>query len=418
MNICLVSQEYPPDTALGGIGTQTWNKARTLAILGHTVHVLSCGHSKSETVSTETDRGITVHRMPPPGEWGEERFSLYDPAAYWLGYSWSVLRELERLTRSTRFDLINFPEYGAEGFAFQLNRSRWNWVPIVVQLHGPVTMFAERIGWPEADSSLGRVGGFMEGTSITLADSLMASSANIADFAAAKYGVARDSIDVVHCGVDCTIFSPPPEDSGRGRHPTVLFVGNITPSKGLGVVFEAVLRLRAKYPDVRLHILGKDAEGEFARTLRKRAQLEGAEANLVFGGFVGERDRLPEFYREADVFCSPAHHEVGVANVYVEAMACGCPVVASTTGGAPEAVIHEQTGLLVPPSDVLATTAALDRILGDVALRRRLGSSGRQRAEAYFAIDKYIARVLAAYEKTINRSRQKLSALKDKDPDE
>src|SRR5579872_2779268 len=93
MRICLVSQEYPPETARGGVGTQTWNKAHALAELGHAVHVLSCAAGEVPDTRTETDGGITVHRMRPPGV----DFPVYETPTYWLGYSWAVLGQLHRL---------------------------------------------------------------------------------------------------------------------------------------------------------------------------------------------------------------------------------------------------------------------------------------------------------------------------------
>lgn len=402
MRVCLVSQEYPPQISPGGMGTQTWNKARSLARLGHTVHVLSCAAGPGPDLETEMDGDVTVHRIQFPQVRPGESLVISEPAVYWLGYSWAVLRELNRLLQSAPFDLVNFPDYGAEGFAFQLNRADFNWVPVVVQLHGPLTMFAERIGWPDRDSAVCRVGGLMEELSIRLADGLMASSANIADFVSDSYGLPREAIDIVHCGIDTEAFQPRVEPEPDGR-PTVLFVGTLTEEKGLGSVFEAVLALRSKYPDIRLQILG-NGEGPLAERLRRQARAAGAEASVEFHGFVADRSRLPEYYRRAHVFASPARHEPGVANVYVEAMACGCPVVASRTGGAPEAVVDGETGFLVPPDDVEATAAALDRILGDAALRRRMAGAARRRVEEYFAVDKYIGRVLAAYEKAIARS--------------
>jgi glycosyltransferase involved in cell wall biosynthesis len=205
----------------------------------------------------------------------------------------------------------------------------------------------------------------------------------------------------------------PVEETERSDRPTVLFVGNIAASKGVKTVFEAVLRLRARYPDIRLQILGK-GDG-LAETLRRNAERAGAAGSVEFSGFVKDRKDLPQYYRRAHVFASPAHHEVGVANVYVEAMACGCPVVASTTGGAPEAVTHGESGLLVPPGDVEATAAALDRILGNADLRRSMGEAGRRRVEGYFARERYIERVLAAYEKAIERAHRKREQLQDRD---
>src|SRR5260370_30214527 len=247
----------------------------------------------------------------------------------------------------------------------------------------------------------------MEGVWIRVVDGLMACSANSADFTADFYGVPRESIDVIHCGVDAEVFRPGEEHQRLPDRQTVLFVGNIAANKGVQTVLEAVLRLRSKYPNIRLQILGK-CDDALAEELQARAYAEGAAENVEFHGFV-HRERLPQFYQAAEVFCSPAHYEGGVANVYIEAMACGCPVVASTAGGAPEAIVDGETGVLVPPRDADAVVAALDVIVGDTARRRRMGNTGRRRAEDYFAMDKYIVRVLAAYEKAIRVSKHRLS---------
>lgn len=406
MNICLVSQEYPPETARGGVGTQTWNKARALARLGHAVHVLSCAARPGPDPRTETADGVTVHRMQPP----DAEFPVYQVPTYWVGYSWLVLRRLNALLESLAFDVIDFPEYGAEGFAYLLDRTPWNWAPVAVQLHAPLAMFVEHMGWPERNSDFHRVGTLMEEVAVRKADALMACSANIAELTAGFYGVPRESIDVVHCGVDAEAFRPAEAKRPADRRPTVLFAGNIAGNKGVAVVLDAVLRLRARYPDVMLQILGK-ADSPLLEELLEKVHEAGAGANVEHVGFA-ERAQMPEYYRRTDVFCSPALYEGGVANVYLEAMACGCPVVASTVGGAPEAVADGETGLLVPPGDVDAVVRALDRLLGDEALRRRLGRAGRRRVEEYFAMDRYIDRVLAVYHKAIDRSRRRLEELR------
>jgi glycosyltransferase involved in cell wall biosynthesis len=89
-------------------------------------------------------------------------------------------------------------------------------------------------------------------------------------------------------------------------------------------------------------------------------------------------------------------------------MACGCPVVAADNGGTPEAVVDGVTGLLVPAKDVDATAAALERVLGDPALRAHLAEQARRQVVGYFGTEQYIGRVLAAYERTIERSRHSL----------
>src|SRR5438067_4910055 len=186
MKICLVAKEYPPETAHGGIGSQTWNKARELASRGHEVHVVtsSAGRPTEVRVATE-ELGVVVHRIRPPDVAG----TLYGEASLDVGYSWLVGRYLQGMLETAALDVIDFPEYGGEGFAYQLDRTPWNWVPVVVQLHGPLAMFSERIGWPARESDLYRVVTFMEDLSIKRADVLMACSANIADFTAAFHEV-------------------------------------------------------------------------------------------------------------------------------------------------------------------------------------------------------------------------------------
>lgn len=409
MRICLISKEYPPETARGGIGTQTWNKAHALARLGHSVHVLSCRAEPGPDLTTNNEPGITLHRMQPPGEELGNEFPIYNATTYSVGYTWNVLRRLHRLIRTAAFDVLDFPEYDAEGFAYQLNRAAWNWVPTVVQLHAPLAMLARHLNWPSKDSDLYRVGTFMEGISIERADALMACSANIADFTAAFYRIERERIDVVHCGVDAEAFRPGGNQERAGDRPTVLFVGNIANNKGINDVCRAVLRLRPKYPNISLQILGT-GDSDVVEDLQQWVRASGAEGNIEFHGFVNQ-PRLPDFYRRANVFCSPAHHEGGVANVYLEAMACGCPVVASVAGGASEAVIDGETGFLVPPSDEAALTEVLDRILGNAALARQMGVAARKRIEDYFAMDKYILRVLKSYQNAIEGSRRKLDLL-------
>jgi glycosyltransferase involved in cell wall biosynthesis len=234
----------------------------------------------------------------------------------------------------------------------------------------------------------------------------MACSGCIAELTSRYHHVPRASIDVVHCGVDADLFRPAPELEPKARRPTVLFVGNIVENKGTHTVFDAALRLLRKYPDLCLQIVGRiPEEKDMVKSFRARLAADGAERNVEFVGFV-DSARLPDFYRRAHVFCSPAEFEGGVANVYLEAMACGCPMVVSTAGGGPEAVLEGQTGLLVPPNDVEATVRALDRILGDALLRQHMGETARRRVVEYFAMDKYVLRVLAVYEKAIERSGQ------------
>jgi glycosyltransferase involved in cell wall biosynthesis len=113
-------------------------------------------------------------------------------------------------------------------------------------------------------------------------------------------------------------------------------------------------------------------------------------------------DELERLYRRAAVVACPSHRE-GFGVVCAEAMAHGRPVVASDVGGLRDLVVHEETGLLVPPKDVGALRAALERLLADGALRRRLGEAARARIAESFTWERFADATLQAYDDALAR---------------
>jgi len=174
-------------------------------------------------------------------------------------------------------------------------------------------------------------------------------------------------------------------------------VGRLVPRKGADVLIEAVARLRSTHPDLTLAVAGAGRDRQRLERLATRRR-----APVRFLGRVAD-DRLPALYACGDVFAAPNRarwgglEQEGFGIVFVEAAACGIPQVAGDSGGAPEAVVHGETGLLVErpgfPSEV---ASALERLIGDPSERRRLGQQSRRRAVGLFAYDVLAAR-LAAY---------------------
>ena len=137
----------------------------------------------------------------------------------------------------------------------------------------------------------------------------------------------------------------------------VLSVQRLAPRKGLGVLIDSVpLILR---DNVVFLICGKGPEGE---ALKKQAQQNGVYSKIVFAGFVPDEE-LKDHYQQSDIFALPSLYE-GFGIVYIDALACGLPVVTTFCGG-PEEVIDETNGYLVPVGDAdrfaYAISKALDR---------------------------------------------------------
>jgi glycosyltransferase involved in cell wall biosynthesis len=194
---------------------------------------------------------------------------------------------------------------------------------------------------------------------------LVPSEVTARDLATLAPGAAR-RIAVLPWGVDATFVpGPPPGRLALPAGPKVLWVGTVRRRKALPVLLAAWRALPAPRPAL---LLAGVAEGD-----------RPPEAGVRLLGFRNDEDLL-ELYRAADLLVCPSVSE-GFGFPVLEAMACGCPVIAADAGSVPE--VCAGAALLVPPRDTVALTAALRRALGDAELRRVLSENGIGRAAAF-----------------------------------
>jgi len=200
------------------------------------------------------------------------------------------------------------------------------------------------------------------------------------------YGADPRRVAVIPCGVDTELFAPRDRQAARralgldGR-PVVLYVGRIAPIKGLGTLLDAVARLRAGGRDLRLLVIGGEADepadGHEASLRARALRLGLGEAARFLGA--QPQDVLPAYYAAADVTVLPSHYE-SFGMVALEAMACGSPVIASRVGGLTTTVHDGVTGFLVPEGDVAALAERIAALLADPDLAWRVGREGVRRA--------------------------------------
>jgi len=313
-------------------------------------------------------------------------------------YVLGARRELKRLLKLLRFDLLHAHWIVPNGAVAATLLGAAGRVPLAIGLHGSDVFLAEKAGVRTlARRALARAR-LLTGPSPELVDRVQA------------LGFPRDQTRVIPYGVDVRTFKPAP---ARGRiwrellgipeeAPLLLGVGRMATKKGFHVLFEALPELLTARPD--LHVIlagGGDLLPSFAIAAERwpgRVHLPGAVL----------RDTLPDLYRAADLFTLPAVHDPkgnvdGLPNVILEAMASGLPVVASDISGIPLAVVHEETGLLVPEGDPQALLRALLRLLEDRALARRMGERARRRAEAELTWDAVARRYREGYLMALGR---------------
>lgn len=199
-------------------------------------------------------------------------------------------------------------------------------------------------------------------------------------------GASEDRIRVVPCGVDLGVFTPGTDRTHEvddDRPLRLLSLGRLVERKDVATVIEALARIAGQASPVELLIAGGPPLAELdrdpeARRLRDLAEHAGVADRVRFLGAV-THDDVPGLLRSVDVVaCTPWYEPFGI--VPLEAAACGLPVIASAVGGMLDTVVHERTGLLVPPRDPAAVADALLR-LTDRRFRLRLGAAARVRAE-------------------------------------
>lgn len=368
MRIAIVSQEYPPETAHGGIGTQTHAKAHGLAALGHEVKVIS--HSIDGSRHVYRDGDVSVTRIPGM----DARLPIHTEATRWLTYSAEVAGAVAALHAESPLDIVDFPEWGGEGYVHLLNRTEWNYLATVIHLQGPLVMFAHTMGWPELESEFYRVGTMMEGTCLRLADAVFSSSDCSADWSAAHYGIARERIPTAHAGVNTSLFRP--LEVPRDSRPTIIFVGKLERNKGVMLLLDAAIKLARIYSDLQLRMLGR-GNPALIEEMRAKADAVGLPVLLDLPGFVA-REELPAQLSRAHVFAAPSIYEGGPGFVYLEAMACGLPVVACAGSGAAEVVRPGENGILIAPDDLGALVEGLDQLLANTKERTAMSLRARE----------------------------------------
>jgi phosphatidylinositol alpha-1,6-mannosyltransferase len=200
-----------------------------------------------------------------------------------------------------------------------------------------------------------------------------------------EHRVSPDRIEVLPNGTNPARFRPRSRTTirdrlGLGARPLLLTVGRLVPRKGVDTVLRALPRLRAAVPEVQYVVAGTGPDRE---RLERLAARRGVRDHVHFVGYVADAD-LPLYYSAADLFVMPAREArpdvEGFGLVFLEANACGTPVVGARTGGIPDAVVEGETGLLVPPSDPNALAEALSTLLQDPERRLALSQHGRSNA--------------------------------------
>lgn len=396
LHVAYVSPAWPSELVQNGIATYVGYLRQGLAALGIPSSVIARSPGAPNGLDVEVVRNEAAHAFCARLAAGLRR-RLRPAHADYLQAAIDVVAAARRLRQRRAFDVIEMEEsFGVA--AHVLPRAP---VPVILRLHGPWFLTGAASGVPQDQVFARRVA--MEGRAILRAAAVSAPTRVLLDAVQRHYGRELPCAEVVP--------NPGPAVDPAGgwaprRQPRqLLHVGRFERLKGSDVAIDAFARLAGDHPDLELLLVGpdlgvvgpdgicRDVEG----FLRER-QLPPAVRSRI--RFLGPQPpaAVAALRRAAALVLVPSRYE-NFPLALLEAMADGCPVVASAVGGVPEIVTDGQDGVLVPAGDADALAAALRSLLSNPEAAARLGAAARIRYRATWTPEVVGARMAAFHER-------------------
>jgi glycosyltransferase involved in cell wall biosynthesis len=390
MNICYLCRTF--HRSRGGMETTYYLYAKGLAARGHTVHIIVL-NGQEKFYLDDLGKNIHIHKIdlceePFKGYWLLDHvFPLTN-----LRYALAVYTKLKEIRKTFPIDLVASPDGYAESFIIAL----MNTLPLHIRLHGHQGVLNRYHGkrkWHFRDRILWLAEKFI----LDQADGICAVSSEFAQLVKKIWRCPDLDIQVIHSVVDQSVFKPDPQIKVRKD---ILFVGRLEENKGLNVLIEAMPSILKEFPGIKFIFVGSDGTRVPGKSWSEYISSLFPKENTCFLGQL-PTEKVAHYYQTCAVAVFPSLFEAG-GNVALEAMACGCPTVATRLGGFVEFITEGEDGLLINPNDQRALSEAMHQVLTHKTLAATLSRNSVDKINRLFNIDLAFEKKIEAYKATIN----------------
>jgi len=211
-------------------------------------------------------------------------------------------------------------------------------------------------------------------------------------------GADPDKIDIIYREVDTELFRKVDEVV----HDAILYVGRVTPIKGIELLLDTMGLLSDNF---NLTVVGPFEDTGYYRRLKRRIQSNDLEGRVVFIGEVPYSD-IPSYLSRSLILVLPSFYE-NLGGVLLEAQACECPVIATTTGGISEVLQDGKTGFLLFSRKPKELAEKINQLASNPSIRERKGVNARRFVESRFSVTQYLERITHSYKNALKASVSK-----------
>jgi glycosyltransferase involved in cell wall biosynthesis len=381
----MLSWEYPPKN-IGGLSNHVYYLSKSLKAMGHEVHVITC--AAEDAPFEEECSGVNVHRVSPYSLDGE------DFTKWIMHLNFAMAEEAVKLVQKVgKFSVVHVHDW-LTMYCGKLIKNTFN-IPMVSTIHA--TEHGRNGG---VRTEMQRYISSAEWMLAYEAWKVIVCSEYMGKEVSGVFNVPSDKISLIPNGVEYSSFSLEFNQEefrrsyAKDDEKLIFYVGRHVYEKGIQVLVEAAPDIINSCPNAKFVIAG---QGPMTEELKEKVKFFGLQEKFVFAGYIDEEEKT-KLFKVSQMAVFPSLYEpFGI--VALEAMAAGCPVVASDVGGLQEIILHEANGLKVIPGSRDSLKENVIRLLNDDEFGKKLSECSKQVVMEKYAWEKVAMATIELYEK-------------------